>query len=342
MLFANPFTRITLVTVSPLLALAIGCGGGDRTSTTTVATGATVDTAPTTTTSASTTTPPTPTAVSYESAEAVYTAGRYAEAADLFASYTERKAENPWGFYMLGLASWKAGNLAQAEVAFDQALKLDPTHQKSWLNSARVLLDLGRTDEALERVQTALEHDSASGEAWRVLGRAQVELGDADEAVEAYRHAIALDERDVWAMNNLGLVYIQQGRYTEALPPLARATQLRPTAPVFQNNLGQALERSGYPAAAETAYQAALAADSTYAKASLGLERVTNRGEDSTGTDIDVAGLARDFQVSVEQWRGEFATTNASDDEEAAADTVSSSIARDSTSDVVTQPDSSH
>lgn len=341
MLFANPFTRVTLVTISPLLALAIGCGGGGGTRTTSVATGATVDPTPTTTTSASTTTPPAPTAVSYESAEAVYTAGRYAEAADLFASYTKRKAENPWGFYMLGLASWKAGNLAQAEVAFDQSLKLDPKHQKSWLNSARVLLDLGRTDEALGRVQTALEHDSASGEAWRVLGRAQVELGDADEAVEAYRHAIALDERDVWAMNNLGLVYIQQGRYSEALPPLARATQLKPTAPVFQNNLGQALERSGYPAAAEAAYQAALAADSTYAKASLGLDRVKNRGEDSTGAEVDLASLAREFQVSVEQWRGEFATTNASDDDETAADTVSS-MARDSMTEVVTPRDSSH
>ena len=247
MLFASPFTRLTLVTISPLLALAIGCGRGETNHTTAVATGATTDTAPTKLISAGTATPAAP-VVSYESAEAVYTAGRYVEAADLFASYTERKPENPWGFYMLGLASWKAGNPAQAEVAFDQALKLDPKHQKSWLNSARVLLELGRADEALERVQTAIEHDSVSAEAWRVLGRAQVELGDADEAVEAFRHAVALDDRDVWAMNNLGLVYIQLGRYTDALPPLARAAQLKPNAPVFQNNLGQALERSGYPA----------------------------------------------------------------------------------------------
>ena len=342
----RPRTRLSLATVSPLLALAIGCSGGEGPRTTTAVAGIKVDTTQlsrTATASAAVSPAVTSKSVSYESAEAAYTAGRYPEAVDLFTGYTERKPENPWGFYMLGLASWKAGNLAQAGEAFDQALKLDPKHQKSLLNSARVLLELGQTDEALERVQAALDLDSASAEAWRVLGRAQVESGDAEEAVEAYRHAIALDEHDAWAMNNLGLVYIQQGRYSDALPPLARATQLKPGAPVFQNNLGQALERSGHPVSAQAAYQAALAADSTYAKASLGLERVAARGEDSTAAEIDLTTLARDFETSVEQWRDEFARAGRDDQDQAASDsTTTRGMARDSTSDVVSRPDSSH
>ena len=51
--------------------------------------------------------------------------------------------------------------------------------------------------------------------------------------------------QDVWAMNNLGYIYIQQGRSDAALPPLARAVEIRSNVPVFQNNLGMALERSG-------------------------------------------------------------------------------------------------
>jgi tetratricopeptide (TPR) repeat protein len=340
MSFASPLVRLTLITVSPLMAFVIGCKGGESSSPPTVAAVAS-DRSATVTTSASTTPPATPTVVSYESAEAAYSAQRYPEATELFSRYTEQKPENPWGFYMLGLASWKSGNLTQAESAFDEALKLDPKHQKSWLNSARVLLEQGRADEALERVQTAIEQDSASAEAWRVLGRALVELGNIDEAVEADRHAIALDERDVWAMNNLGLIYIQQGQYIEALPPLARATQLKPGAPVFQNNLGQALERSGYPVAAQVAYEAALAADSTYAKASVGLERVAHRGEDSTAIEVDVASLAHDFQLSVEQWRDEFARVGPTEATE--TDTITTgSMARDSSPEIVSQPDSSH
>src|SRR5262249_5920375 len=160
-------------------------------------------------------------------------------------------------------------------------------HMKSLLNSARVLIELGRSDEALERTHAALEIDSTSAEAWRVLGRAQMELGDADEAGDAFRRAMWLDDHDGWAMKNLGRLYIQQGRYTDALQPLARATQIKPGAPVFQNNLGQALERSGYPNAASVAYQAAVSADSSYQNAALGLERVSHRGGDSTAAEVD-------------------------------------------------------
>ena len=326
-----PFNRLSLVTVSPLLALAIGCGDGGTSHT--VAAAVTVDTTTPPSSTASTTSagaiaasapgaPGATRAVAYSDAEAAYQAGRYGEAAELFGAYTESKPENPWGFYMLGLSSWKAGDLAQADVAFGEALKLDPTHQKSLINSARVLLELGRTDEALDRIQASLALDSASAESWRVLGRTEEALGSPDDAIDAYRRAITLDDHDVWAMNNLGLIYIRQGRPAEGLAPLARAAQIKPGSPVFQNNLGQALEASGYPAAAGQAYQAALQADSTYQKAAVALERVAGRPEDSTAGSIDLTALAQGFQLSVEQWR----------------DALAEGMARDSTPEVVANP----
>ncbi len=324
-----PFNRISLVAVSPLLMLAIGCGDRDTARTTSVAGSVTVDSfVPSPATGSPTSVTVAPKVVAYGDAESAYQAGRYDEAAQLFTTYTERKPENPWGFYMLGLSSWKSGNLAQADVAFGEALKLDPKHQKSLLNSARVLIELGRNDEALDRVQAALALDSTSAESWRVLGRTQVELGKTDEAIDAFRHAIALDDHDVWAMNNLALIYIQQGCPAEALAPLARATQLKPGAPVFQNNLGQALEATGHPAAAEQAYEAALQADSTYQKAAIALARVSARGEDSTEAPVDLVALARDFQAGVEQWRDSLSRDTG--------------MARDSTPEVVSGPESEH
>src|SRR5204862_7317780 len=117
--------------------------------------------------------------------------------------------------------------------------------------------------------------------ALRLLGRSQAGLGHFDEAIDAYQRAIAIDDKDAWAMNNLGYLYIQQGRSDAALPPLARAVEIRGSVPVFQNNLGTALERSGYFVAASQAYQAALDADSTYGKAAVGLERVKAHGTES-------------------------------------------------------------
>ena len=47
----------------------------------------------------------------------------------------------------------------------------------------------------------------------------------------------------------------------------------------------------------------ALEADSTYAKAAVGLERVTAQGAASDTSAVDVPALARQFQAEIEQWR---------------------------------------
>ncbi len=300
-----PAARLPLATLSPLAALLIGCGGeGSRTTTVAATvTAATRDTAAPAPASTAAPVPAPARAVSYEAADSAFRAGRYGEAAELFAAYTESKPDNPWGFYMLGISSWKAGDLDRAELAFERALERDPGHLKSLLNSTRVLLELGRVPEALQRVEAALALEPSSGEAHRLLARVQDRLGDGAAAAASYRHAIALDDRDAWAMNNLGVLYLERGYYAEALPPLARAVELRSTSPVFQNNLGQALERVGYFEAARGAYEAALAADSGYAKAAVGLERVIGRTDDPSLAPLDLAALAREFQSSVESWR---------------------------------------
>jgi superkiller protein 3 len=203
---------------------------------------------------------------------------------------------------MYGLSSWKAGDPGQAVASFDEALRLDPRHRKSLLNSARVLLETSRPREALERVERALSLEPLSGEGLRLLGRARHELKQIPEAIDAYQRAIALDERDAWAMNNLGLIYIQQDRSDVALPILARAVELRSGSPVFHNNLGTALERTAHFAAARTAYQAALAADGTYGKSAASLARVTPHAESDTSS-VDLPALVTEFQAEVQRWR---------------------------------------
>src|SRR5256885_1043877 len=76
--------------------------------------------------------------VTFELADSAYRERRYDDATTLFQTYSESRPTNPWGFYMLGLSAWKAGDRAQAERAFVQALTLDSTHVKSQLNLSRV------------------------------------------------------------------------------------------------------------------------------------------------------------------------------------------------------------
>jgi predicted Zn-dependent protease len=309
--------RSTWLPVIALISLAAACKESAQSRTTSTTSGATPTVSATTVSTPAE--EPAVTPVSYEGAESVFSEGRYSEAAELFTTYTGTHPENPWGHYMLGMSAWRAGDREKAMSAFDQALRLDSTHRKSLFNSGRVLLETGRAKEALERIQKALDQEPTSNEGLRLLGRASYETGNVDAAIQAYHRALAIDERDVWSMNNLGLIYIQQERSSEAIPPLARAVELRSNSPVFQNNLATALERSGYPTAAAQAYEAALAADSTYAKASVGLARVTGGGQQPESTSVDLAALSRGFQDQIETWQ---LTATVQDSAEAVSDSV--------------------
>src|SRR5881227_1693630 len=160
--------------------------------------------------------------VSFDEAQTAFTEKRYADAVRLFTGYTSDKPDNVWGYYMLGLSAWKAGDRDAAVNAFTLALEKD----------------------ALPHVEAALVIDSTSGETVRLLGRVKRELGDSAGAIAAYKRAIVLDERDVWSMNNLAKLYIGQGNYDDAVGPLARAVEIDSTTPAFRNNLGVALGHS--------------------------------------------------------------------------------------------------
>ena len=138
-----------------------------------------------------------------------------------------------------------------------------------------------------------------------MLGRVQTTLGFPDSAIASYRVALSLDETDVWSMNNMALLFIKQERFDEALPALARAVELKSGSPVFQNNLGVALERAGHFSAATEAYRAALSADSTYTKASRGLSRVIELVDDPGTGPVDLSVLSQQFVRDVAVWKSE-------------------------------------
>ena len=245
--------------------------------------------------------------VSFGDGETAFQERRYEQAVALFIAYSTQHPDNAWGHYMLGLSEWKSGQPERAVTAFETALSKDSTHRKAWFNLTRVLLETGKKDEAIARAERAVQLDSASAEGWRLFARALSEMGRGEEAINAYRHALALDEKDSWSMNNLGMVYLRSGRYSEALPPLARATELAPERAVFQNNLGLVLERLGQITASVTAYQAAVAADSTHAKAAQSLARVQGRTQEEGVVPVDLAAVAKTFADEIGRWKEELA-----------------------------------
>ena len=219
-------------------------------------------------------TPPSSTKVSFADGESAYKAKKYTDATTIFERYTEQKPENAWGYYMLGMSAWKAGDLSKAETGFKAALAIDPDHLKSLVNLSRVQIERKRFDAALDTLMRAGDIEPTSNEVARLIGRAFHAQGRIDDAVEAYRHAIELDEKDVWSMNNLALLFLEEKRAEEAMPLLLKATELRKDVAAFHNNLGMAFEHTRRFNDAAAAYNDALSADPGYEKAKQNLARV--------------------------------------------------------------------
>jgi tetratricopeptide (TPR) repeat protein len=209
----------------------------------------------------------------------------------------------PADFYKLGRTAWRAGNSAQAESAFVQALALDSADVKSRLYLSRVLIETGRADKALPHIETVIAFDSTSSEPFRLQGRAYEVLGSFDEAIASYKRAIVTNGEDVWSLNNLGSVYIKLGRFEDALGPIARAVELEKNVAIFHNNLGSVLEKTGHFTAAAEAYRAALAVEGTYGPATTNLARVEQLTQDPALPPVDLGALSKAFQEEVAGWQ---------------------------------------
>lgn len=232
--------------------------------------------------------------------------GRSDLASTFFSTFVSDNPSNGWGHYMLGISLHRKGDFKGAVKAFDRSLELDSTNAKTLFNTGRALLALGRDHEAFERIDAGRLLDSTSADGLRLLARAHAKLGNIDGALETYRQALVIDGDDVWTLNNLGVLYLDQGQPESALGPLARAVVLKGSAPVFQNNLGMALERTGHTYSARLAYQRAVDADPSYAKAKRNLDRLTLIVTDSNPSDgVVIEDHAENFRLQIEMWKVE-------------------------------------
>lgn len=104
------------------------------------------------------------------------------------------------------------------------------------LLEGQALNDLGRSDEALGRIEVALRLAPGRGDALHEKGVALFDLSRFAEARQAFERALAVQPDDAYTHQMLGLVLEQLGDQATADRELARALELAPTeltAPVM-------------------------------------------------------------------------------------------------------------
>jgi Tfp pilus assembly protein PilF len=115
---------------------------------------------------------------------------------------------------LLAMAAWRAGRLAIAQEAFEQAIDRFGKHPAllsdyAWFMATERGPKLGKA-----AAHAAIEADTTSSTAWAALGLAQFRLHRRDEAEVSVRHALELNPNDIYAQSVM--VALLQDRHDDS------------------------------------------------------------------------------------------------------------------------------
>jgi tetratricopeptide (TPR) repeat protein len=138
---------------------------------------------------------------------------------------------------------------------------LDPGNAVAYHGLGATLFELGRYADAETAYREAVRLNPSSGNPHSSLGYLYLRLlGRVDEAEAALREALRLDPSDTAAHANLGSLYVVTGDLDAARSSFLQATRSAPAKHAFSELMLGALDRSTDPSAAEEHFTAALTA----------------------------------------------------------------------------------
>ncbi len=129
------------------------------------------------------------------------------------------------GWRELGDAELEAGRLKEGEAAFRQVVAMDATYGLGYAKLAQVLLEQGRTLEALEAIGEA---GSRGGDPFfiaAIRGDIYAEMERHTDAADAYDLALAFEPEDHWALHQAALEHGFAGNNSRASELFAAALQ---------------------------------------------------------------------------------------------------------------------
>ena len=145
----------------------------------------------------------------------------------------------------LALALERDGKLAEALSACGRAVELQPDDLEAYLIMARLLLNLGRMDQAVSMYELASLAAPARSDIQTSLAAALARQGRLEEASAACRRAIELAPRNVGAYLNLGIIRGKSDDLEGAVEAYRQAIGIDPASPEALTNLGVALSNLG-------------------------------------------------------------------------------------------------
>jgi len=145
----------------------------------------------------------------------------------------------------LGTVLASSGRPAEAEKAYDEALKLLPGRSETLINRATVRRTLGHLEDALEDIRNAITANAQYVPAWRLYGTMQRDAKNHSEAVLAFRKIDGLGQASALDLVLLGESLAGSGDVQSGLNALARAEAMDPKSVTMCISMAQVLGNKG-------------------------------------------------------------------------------------------------
>ena len=203
--------------------------------------------------------------------------GRDRAALEALAAEPQVAALQPADLVQLGGGLERLGSWAAAAAVLTEGRRRYPND--FWLNHqlGRVLLQMGRADDAARYYTAAIALHGDSPGAHINLGVAFLAGGRYDDALDEFRRVLARDGANALARYNVAVTLQQQGRLDEAEAEYRAVYALTPPMAEAHNNLAVLLDGRGRADEAVAEYRAALAIDADLPQGLCGLGRILQR-----------------------------------------------------------------
>ncbi|MGA2508301.1 MAG: tetratricopeptide repeat protein [Chitinispirillaceae bacterium] len=184
--------------------------------------------------------------------------GMYTYAETLYRTTVTRN-DNCWlAHNNLGLLLMNRGRTDEAMAHYQKALEINPNYGDAHYNLGILLEKMGRTDEAMAHLLKTLELDPNYADAHNNLGLLLMNMGRTDEAMAHLLKALEINPTNGYAHYNLGILLADVGRTYEAMAHYQKALELNPNHADAHNNLGALLAKMGRTDEAIAHYRKAL------------------------------------------------------------------------------------
>ncbi len=203
-------------------------------------------------------------------------AEEYAAALDHLAEAVALEPDDYTARYNLGATLAQLNRPAEAKAQLERAIALDSSHPEAHFQLAAVLRSAQDTEGAQRELATyeRLKRDSAAqaeAQSKSEQGHQKFVAGDAAQAAELYREAIAATPENALLRYHLATALDRMGDFQGEQSALNAAVKIDPTFALAQNQLGFLASRNGDPATAEIHFRAAVTSAPAFTAAWINL-----------------------------------------------------------------------